>query len=308
MRALRRLLPRCARAASSRSAAAATAAVVEPASGGSGSGGAWRPTTVRDVDVYLSPAPVPGGHAHHAAQTPLPAAALACDLDGEWLQPTAPFQLVCGGVLQRVRLRVELHGAPSPAARTVIVVPSFSHSAHLAANIDDPAPGWWEWMVGPGRPIDTRHFRVVCCSTLGSPYSPGMNPATAVDPATGRPYRAAFPQVTPTDQARALYAALLRVGILGASSGPLHAIVGASMGGMIALQYASLFSGGVSRLVAVATTGRTTPFSVGIRHMQRRAILQVRGWPRRASSRCNTHTRAVVRVAAPPAGPGLPSR
>jgi homoserine O-acetyltransferase len=174
------------------------------------------------------------------------------------------FSLHLGGSLPSVSIHVECLGDPAlPLSRTVVVFPSFSHSSHVAGHTHDPSPGWWQHMVGPGLSIDTRFFRVLCPSVLGSPYSPTNPAATKL--------RAAFPAVTPTDLARC-HAAVLDA-LLGPRVGvPFHAVVGASLGGMQALQFASLFPGAARRVVAVAATGRTTPFTVAVRSTQRRAI------------------------------------
>ena len=194
----------------------------------------------------------------------------------------SPLPLVHAPPLPNVRIRVEVLGDPSlPLSRTVVIFPSFSHSSHVAGHTDDPSPGWWQEMCGPGLPIDTRHFRVVCASNLGSPFSP-TNPASALG-ADGRPLRARFPALTPTDMARchgAVLSCLFGPGVLAGSApgGRLHALVGASMGGMQALQFASLYPHAAARLLAVATTGRTTPFSCAIRATQRKAILSDPDW------------------------------
>ena len=188
------------------------------------------------------------------------------------------FTTTLGAMLHNVRVRVECHGAPSlPADRTILVLPSFSHSAHVASNSDDPSPGWWEEMVGPGKAVDTRKWRVLCFSVLGSHFSP-TRPAVTGGGAdgSGPPLRGAFPQITPSDMAVAHAATLDALGI----HGKLHAVLGASLGGMQALQFASLFPSRTGRLVAVACTGRTTPFTVCIRRMQRRAILADPGYHR----------------------------
>jgi homoserine O-acetyltransferase/O-succinyltransferase len=138
--------------------------------------------------------------------------------------------------------------------------------------MDDRSSGWWEGLVGPGKAIDTSSFRVICISVLGSPYSP-TNP-TSLNPETGKPYRTSFPTLTPTDLARCHALALKQMGINFSEKAPLHAVVGASLGGMQSLQFASLYSEAVSRVVAISATGRTTPFSVGIRSIQRKAIQQ----------------------------------
>lgn len=189
-----------------------------------------------------------------------------------------PFITSMGEEIGGVDVIVESHGDPTlPANRTVVIFPSFSHSAHCASNLADPSPGWWQDIVGPGKPIDTRHFKVLCISVLGSPYSP-CNP-TALNPRTGRQWRATFPQLTPTDLALCHERVLAALGLPGPPHGlPIHALVGSSLGGMQVLQLASLRPGFASRLVAIATTGRTTPFTVSIRRAQRRAILADPAW------------------------------
>ena len=131
--------------------------------------------------------------------------------------------------------------------------------------------------MGPAKPIDTRHWRVICISVPGSPFSPTQPAAPC--PQIGAPLRAAFPQLTPSDVARAHRAVLEAIGV----TEPVHAVVGSSFGGMQALQYASLFPDLVKRLVAVSCTGRTTPFTMLVRRMQRRAILADPGYHRWAS-------------------------
>ena len=101
---------------------------------------------------------------------------------------------------------------------------------------------------------------------LGSPL--GSTSAASGNPLTGQRYGLSFPQVTPADQAVVHYQLMQRLGI-----SHVHAVVGASMGGMQALQFARLFPDAVRRLVAVATTARTSPMSVAIRHAQRSAIM-----------------------------------
>jgi len=91
----------------------------------------------------------------------------------------------------------------------------------------------------------------------------------SVNPVTGKPWRSTFPVLTPTDLARCHHAVLQQLGV----TGKLHAVVGSSLGGMQALQFASLFPAAAAKVVAIASTGRTTPFTVGIRRMQRKAIL-----------------------------------
>lgn len=111
------------------------------------------------------------------------------------------------------------------------------------------------------------HWRVVCPAVLGSPY--GATSPASIDPATGQQYGSSFPQITPLDQAR-MHALLLQH-VLKLPS--VHAVVGASMGGMQALHFAALFPQAAKRVVCIAATPRTSPMTVAMRHAQRTAIM-----------------------------------
>jgi homoserine acetyltransferase len=112
-----------------------------------------------------------------------------------------PFELDYGGSLPHVDVAWEQWGDPSlPASRTVYILPSFSNSSHVVRSLNDPSPGWWEGMVGPGLYIDTNRFRVLSASNLGGPF--GTTSPISEDPTTGKPYRLNFPQITPGDVAR----------------------------------------------------------------------------------------------------------
>jgi homoserine O-acetyltransferase len=164
-------------------------------------------------------------------------------------------------------VRMVQWGDPTlPASRTVYIVPSFSNSSHVVRNLNDPSPGWWEGMVGPGLYIDTNRFRVISASNLGGPF--GTTSPLSTDPSTGAQYRMGFPQITPADQARVHRMLLQHLGL-----SELHAMIGSSMGGMIALQFAALYPDYVRRLGVTACTAKTTPGTVARRRVQRRAIV-----------------------------------
>lgn len=113
---------------------------------------------------------------------------------------TTPLSTMDTHSLYVLRTYVRQGDPTLPGERTILVLPSFSHSSHAASNRDDPRPGWWENMVGPGKAINTSYFRVVCPSVLGSPF--GATSPLTVDPRTGKPYKASFPQITPADMVR----------------------------------------------------------------------------------------------------------
>ena len=131
-----------------------------------------------------------------------------------------PFEFDYGGSLPHVDVAWEQWGDPSlPASRTIYILPSFSNSSHVVRSLNDPSPGWWEGMVGPGLYIDTNHFRVVSASNLGGPF--GTTSPVSEDPSTGKPYRLNFPQITPSDVARVHHRLMQQVGLTHA---PLHTL------------------------------------------------------------------------------------
>ena len=171
-----------------------------------------------------------------------------------------------------MEIAYETWGALSPARdNVVLLVTGLSPSAHARSSAEDPTPGWWEEMVGPGQAIDTGRFHVVCVNSLGSPH--GSTSAASVDPATGERYRLRFPVLTIEDVASAAHEALLQMGIP-----RLRAVVGPSMGGMTALAYSILFPEHVQDLVTISSATRATAFATAIRSLQRECIRSDPEW------------------------------
>ena len=81
----------------------------------------------------------------------------------------------------------------APEDKTILLLPSFSHGSHAKSNEADPSPGWWEFMIGPGKALDTNEFRIICPSFLGSPY--GSTSPLSINPNYNIPYGPDFPQV-----------------------------------------------------------------------------------------------------------------
>jgi homoserine O-acetyltransferase len=147
-----------------------------------------------------------------------------------------------------------------------MVFPALSAHSHLRSHPDDPSEGWWEEMVGPGRAFDTDRWHVLCASLIGSPY--GSTSPLSTNPRTGRPYGPDFPPITPVDLARAHRLLLEALGIR-----RVHAVAGASLGGMQVLQFAADYPEALDRFIALSTTARTTPHTVALRRIGRQAIL-----------------------------------
>src|SRR6185503_7428647 len=177
-----------------------------------------------------------------------------------------PFTMRHGGVLDEVDIAYETWGTLAAARDNVLLlVTGLSPGAHARSSAEDPSPGWWEEMIGPGLPIDTNRFHVVCVNSLGSCH--GSTGAASLDPRTGQRYRLGFPVLTIEDIATAAREALRALGIE-----RLRAVVGPSMGGMTALAYAILFPDEVGALVTISATARATPFAIALRSVQREAI------------------------------------
>ena len=177
-----------------------------------------------------------------------------------------PFTMRHGGVLPEVDVVYETWGRLTPERdNALLLLTGLSPSAHAASSAEDPSPGWWEEVVGPGKAIDTDRFFVVCVNSLGSPH--GTTGPASTDPRTGKRYGLTFPVLTIEDIATAAHEALRALGLA-----RLRAVVGPSLGGMSALAYAILFPGDVDNLVAISSAARATPFAIAIRSVQREAI------------------------------------
>jgi homoserine O-acetyltransferase len=178
----------------------------------------------------------------------------------------SPFPMKRGGELRGARVAYETWGTLSQARdNAVLILTGLSPSAHAASNAEDPSPGWWEAMIGPGKAIDTDRWFVICVNSLGS--DKGSTCPASTDPATGEPYRLTFPELALEDVANAAHAAVRGLGI-----GQLACLIGCSMGGMSALAYMLLHPDSVRAHISVDTAPQAQPFAIAIRSLQREAI------------------------------------
>ncbi len=183
-----------------------------------------------------------------------------------------PFQMRRGGVLHGVRLAYETWGELSSARdNAVLLFTGLSPSAHAASSVADPTPGWWEDMVGPGRPIDTRRHFIICVNSLGSHF--GSTCPASTNPATGQPYRLTFPVLTVEDIARGGYEVMRHLGL-----DRVAYVIGPSLGGMTALAFAALFPDALTNLVSISAAACSTPFAIALRSLQREIIRKDPAW------------------------------
>jgi len=184
----------------------------------------------------------------------------------------APFQMHRGGILPRLDVAYETWGQLSKTGdNAVLLFTGLSPSAHAASSPEDSSPGWWEEMLGPGRPIDTRRWFVICVNSLGSCF--GTTGPASIDPRTGEPYRLDFPVLTIEDIAAAGREVVRHLGIR-----KLHTVMGPSLGGMSALAFCTLFPEMSSGLVTISSSARAMPYAIALRSLQREIIRSDPDW------------------------------
>lgn len=184
----------------------------------------------------------------------------------------APLPMKRGGRLQQGRLAYETWGTPSAAGdNSILILTGLSPDAHAAAHADNPAPGWWEAMLGPGKPIDTDRWHVVCVNSLGS--CKGSTGPASLDPETTAPYRLRFPELSVEDVADAAGRVVDALGI-----DRLACVIGNSMGGMSALAFLLRHPGRARAHINISGAARALPFSIAIRSLQREAIRLDPAW------------------------------
>jgi homoserine O-acetyltransferase len=180
--------------------------------------------------------------------------------------PQGGFKMWRGGRLPEVTLAYESWGQLSAAAdNAILIFTGLSPSAHAASSAQDSSPGWWEYMIGPGKAIDTNRFFVVCANSLGGCY--GSTGPGSVNPATGESYGADFPDLTVEDIASSGYYLMRELGVE-----KLHAAVGSSMGGMSSIAYAMQYPGDINYLISISAATQALPLTIALRSLQREII------------------------------------
>ncbi|MCB1692867.1 MAG: homoserine O-acetyltransferase [Pseudomonadales bacterium] len=182
------------------------------------------------------------------------------------------FVMEHGGTLKDPVIAYETWGTLNfQRDNAVLLFTGLSPSAHAASSSKDSTTGWWEQMLGPRRPIDTTKYFVICVNSLGSCF--GSTGPASIDPVTGEQYRTAFPVLTIEDIATSAQRLVESLDIT-----HLHAVVGASMGGMTALVHTILFPGVAEGLVSISSAARALPYSIALRSLQREMIRSDPDW------------------------------
>ena len=178
----------------------------------------------------------------------------------------SPFPMKRGGQLHNAHVAFETWGKLNAAGdNAILIVTGLSPDAHAARNDANPEDGWWEAMLGPGKPIDTDRWFVVCVNSLGS--CKGSTGPASINSATGDLYRLDFPELSIEDVADAAYEVVRGLGIQ-----QLACIIGNSMGGMTALAFLLRHPGTARTHINISGSAQALPFSIAIRSLQREAI------------------------------------
>lgn len=174
--------------------------------------------------------------------------------------------LEAGGVLPSVTMAFESWGTLNAAGdNAVLIQHALTGSTHVSRG-DSEEDGWWEGLVGPGEVIDTNKYFVVCANMIGGCYGTTGPSSIAAD---GRPYGSRFPFVTIRDSVEAEARLADRLGITS-----WHAVIGGSMGGARALEWAATYPGRVRRCAVVASCAASTAEQIAFAQAQVLAIRQ----------------------------------
>ena len=152
-------------------------------------------------------------------------------------------------------------------SNAIWVCHAWTGSAHAAGfnHPDERKPGWWDDMIGPGKPLDTDRYFVICANVIGSCY--GSTGPTSINPRSGRPYRLQFPVVLVQDMVTAQQYLRKHLGI-----DRLLAVIGGSMGAMQALCWGIHHSRHTRSIIAIAGAGSSSPMAIALNTLARQAI------------------------------------
>ncbi len=179
-----------------------------------------------------------------------------------------------GQILEPVTVAYETFGALNSARdNAVMICHAFSGDSHVAGrySLKDNKPGWWDVMVGSGKPFDTDRYFVICSNVLGG--CKGTTGPGSINPAAGREYALDFPVITIGDMVRSQLRLLDHLGIR-----KLYCVAGGSMGGMQALVWALEHGERVASAMLIATAAYTSTQCIAFNKVGRNAIMSDPDW------------------------------
>ena len=185
-----------------------------------------------------------------------------------------PFHFESGGSIPELRLRYETYGRLNEAKDNAILICHALTGDHHCAGVysmDERKLGWWNFMIGPGKPINTSEYFVICSNTIGGCM--GSSGPRSINPETRAPYNLGFPKITVRDMVRAQALLLDHLGI-----DSLHSVVGGSMGGMQTMQWVIDYPDRVRSYIALACCARHNAQTIAFNDTGRQAIITDPNW------------------------------
>jgi homoserine O-acetyltransferase len=183
------------------------------------------------------------------------------------------FKLESGQTLSPVTLVYETYGSlNSSKTNAILVLHAFSGDSHAAGlHEGDSKSGWWDSMIGPGKALDTDKYFVICSNIIGG--CQGSTGPSSLNPTTGKPYGMDFPLITVADIVNAQKHLIDHLGI-----DKLLSVIGGSMGGMQALQWASACPERIASAIPMATALKHSPQQIAFDEVGRQAIMADPDW------------------------------
>jgi homoserine O-acetyltransferase len=212
-----------------------------------------------DLDPTVTADPLPSSASDHCLTYDFPA--------------DQPLRLDCGVDLAPVRIAYTAHGhLNAERSNAILICHALTGDQYIAD--DHPVtgkPGWWDALVGSGKTFNTDRYFIVCANVLGGCM--GSTGPADMNPATGTPFGTAFPVITIADMVRAQARLLDHLGI-----DQLFAVIGGSMGGMQALQWASAYPERVFSAIVLASAARHSAQNIAFHEVGRQAIMADPDW------------------------------
>lgn len=176
-----------------------------------------------------------------------------------------PFVTEGGATLPTPAVAYEEYG--NPQGPVILICHGGLSSPHAAGKYaeSDPLPGFWDALIGPGKPYDTDQFRILSMNALGSMH--GSTGTTSIDPTTGGRYGPTFPKITLRDQVHFAARFLDAMGV-----DKVYAMTGPSMGSLHTLAFAAMYPARIERAIAVATAGRMPASGMAMHHLMANAL------------------------------------
>ena len=187
--------------------------------------------------------------------------------------PDQPLVLDAGTTLAPFQLAYRTYGAlNTDKSNAILICHALTGDQHCASTHPVTGkPGWWETLIGPGKPVDTDRFFVICSNVIGGCL--GSTGPASPNPETGKPYALDLPVVTIRDMVRAQAMLVEHFGI-----DQLFSVIGGSMGGMQVLQWASSFPERVFTAIPIATGARHTSQNIAFHEVGRQAVIADPEW------------------------------